>query len=46
MVKIYKALWMVDELELGSDHTSCVIMGTLLSISESQVSISRHPSLC
>ena len=27
---------MVDELELGSDHTSCVIMGTLLSSSESQ----------
>lgn len=23
----------VDELELGSDHTSCVIMGTLFSTS-------------
>lgn len=36
----------VDEPELESDYTSCVIIGTLLNISESQVSIFKHLSLC
>lgn len=33
---------MIDELELKSDHTTCVITGILLNITESQVSISKH----